>query len=440
MRSLKKSLWLRFTIIVLLQAILTVTAVYFITMRNFKKSVVWDLNRLEKSLIAQWEEGRDWDEIVSYLSHINNDEETNYSFVVIANDKVVVKFGEGLNDIENQLKKYQSEEEWITYKSFILRKKTKFKEINIYTRAHVNLDLIDDTLWIFAVCLPLILLPVFYFGIKISKQIVNPLRRISKGLREVDEGHLEERIVNKSSHKEISNLTKALNRTLEKLESSFLLAKRFNANAAHELKTPLAIVRGEIEVCLQKERGVEDYEECLGKCLNEIFYLNKTIDVLLLISKPGYRDKVEFAETDVKQLVSSCQEVLEVIAAEKGVRISSELAELKMACEPSLLQRAIANLIDNAIKYSREDSLVHISLAVIGTEVTFTVKDSAEIIPEESKLQVFEPFFRLESEQTGSGIGLALVKWVAELHNGSIDIGNHKNGNIFTLRLPLISV
>ena len=98
------------------------------------------------------------------------------------------------------------------------------------------------------------------------------------------------------------------------------------------------------------------------------------------------------------------------------------------------------NLIDNAIKYSREDSLVNISLTVIDSEVTFTVKDSAEIIPEESKLQVFEPFFRLESEQTGSGIGLALVKWVAELHDGSIDIDNHKNGNIFTLRLPLVSV
>ena len=205
MWTLRKSIWIRFAVIVLLQTILTLGALYYITYSNFKKSIEWDLNRLESLVLEEWRGNKNFDLIGEKLRFMNNDEWNNFSFVLRRGAEVLAKYGKEDYEPES-LRNYDIETDWKSYKSYVFEQQHTINGLTVYTRARVQLDLIDDTLWIFAICLPIILLPVFYFGMKVSRQVVNPIRMISKTLEDVELGLMDARVEKNTSNKEISKL------------------------------------------------------------------------------------------------------------------------------------------------------------------------------------------------------------------------------------------
>ena len=437
MKGLKNSLWLRFFIIVILQSVLTLLTVYFISVADSRENVLWDIDNIQDSIIKELKGNRNWETFQSKIDFFNSDEENNYCYWVILNKEVVSRFGNC--EIPAVLPPNGISEKSVNYKSFNFLSVVEWEGHTIGVSAEITLDLIDDTLWGYALCLPFILLPVFYFSYTISREILTPVERVSKVLNFINNGTLDKRIDNKDvKHREISNLIGQLNLSFSKLESAFQFSKSFNSNAAHELKTPLAAMKGEIEVCLQKnERTDEEYQKCLGKIHDELFHLTSTIETILLISSNvNTKGNIVFTESEINKLISSNIEILQIILEPKNITLEIEIESISAHCEPHLLKRAFANLMDNAAKYSKDGSVIKISLVEKDNCISFIIKDSADKIPLDMYHSIFLPFFRLKSEQTGSGIGLSLVKWVAELHSGKVEIQESQSGNTFIFSFP----
>lgn len=437
MKGLKNSLWIRFFIIVILQSVLTLLTVYFISVADSRENVLWDIDNIQDTIRKELQGNRNWETFQNKIDFFNSDEENNYCYWVISNGTVLTKFGDC--KIPATLPDTGITEKSLNYKSINFLSVLKWEEYTIGVSAEITLDLIDDTLWGYALCLPFILLPVFYFSYTISRQILSPVERVSKVLTFINTGALDKRIDNKNvKHREISHLIKQLNISFSKLESAFQFSKGFNSNAAHELKTPLAAMKGEIEVCLQKnERTDEEYQKCLGKIHDELFHLTSTIETILLISSNvNIKGNLIFTKSEVNKLIFSNIEILQVILEPKNIKLEIEIENISVYCEPHLLKRAFANLMDNASKYSKDGSVIKISLVEKGSDINFIIKDSAEKIPTEMYHSIFLPFFRLKSEQTGSGIGLSLVKWVAELHSGKVEVEENPHGNTFIFSFP----
>ena len=426
MKSLKKLLLGRFILIVLAHTLLVLLAVYGITFLNISSSTQWEMNRFEKRLINCIEENQPKERFLELVSSLNNGEERQIKFGVFENGRKI--FG-GLEKVKENSKKSS-----VTFNSY---KKWTFEKSNIKNgrvyliQFRASLDFIDDTLWILFLSLPLTLIPAMIFANKSFKTVVEPVREISSTLAKVEKGDLSKRVDGGAKNEEIDTLIKRMNEALSALEESFSHSERFNANAAHELKTPLASLRGEIDVCLQKDRSQDEYEVCLTKCQQEIHHLDEVLKVLLLISGPGDSMKGSFKEFNLAESYKECEELLSLLADDKNIKLKCEISDSQAFGSKELMKRAFFNLVENAVKFSPENSQVKVRL----TESEFCVEDSAKPIDESQREEILKPFHRLESSESGAGLGLSLVSWIVKIHGFRLQVESLESGNSFRILL-----
>lgn len=277
----------------------------------------------------------------------------------------------------------------------------------------------------------------------IIRKALKPVKSVVHTAREISADDLSLRIEAGQRHDEIGELVNTFNEMISRLEKSVKKIKQFSGDVSHELRTPLTIIRGEIEVLLRKERAKEEYQKTLKSTLEEAAHLEQIIDDLLFLSRIETLGKKGFDKpVQLDEIVLNVAENKELAAKKKNIRLDIKKVEpAQIMGEEILLERMAANIIDNAIRYTPEKGRVEVSLEKGNRWILFSVRDNGIGIPEESLPLIFDRFYVVDKsrdkEAGGIGLGLSIVKWVAGIHDGTIEVKSETNkGTSFLIRFP----
>ncbi len=274
----------------------------------------------------------------------------------------------------------------------------------------------------------------------IIRKALRPVRSVADTARRISTEDLSLRIEARKRRDEIGELVDTFNDMIARLEKSVHKIKQFSGDVSHELRTPLTIIRGEVEVLLRKERTPEEYRRILHSALEETHHLERIIDDLLFLSRleavsgAGLHKPVALDEVLLRAVESR-----ESSAAEK--RLELRIGKMDSAEAPGderLLERMIANLLDNAIRYTPAGGEVEVALERRGGASVLSVRDTGIGIPEESIPLVFDRFYVVDKSRSketgGSGLGLSIVKRVADSHGARIEIDSEVGkGTLFRI-------
>lgn len=264
---------------------------------------------------------------------------------------------------------------------------------------------------------------VILVGLRLS---LSPVRRASREVEAISSQNLSTRISTRDMPVEILPMVDGINRSLGRIEDAFLVQQRFLANAAHELKTPLSILRGQLEIRVEpRDRGV---------MLLEIDSMARTVNQLLQLAEASDAGSYRFDEVDLTSMARETIPLVKPLADENTVGI-----ELTVGAPPSrvhgdraAIQVALRNVLENAIRHSPPQSMV--AVHVDGNAIT--VRDMGAGLSEEASAHLFERFWRLDRSGSGTGLGLAIVKEIMDAHRGSVHASNAVEGPgaLFMLR------
>jgi len=264
-------------------------------------------------------------------------------------------------------------------------------------------------------------------GYLIAGQMLKPIQDVNNQINTITAQNLGKQIKYEDVGDEISRLAGSFNKMSGRLAEGFELQKQFVENASHELKTPLAVVQINLEAAIAGGKK-KDLEEAAEIALKSSKFMNRLIEDLLLLSLLDRQ--VEMEEVDLNIVVKNAVEQSKVLAKDKEVELllKSNEKDLKIMGNSTLLQRAIGNLIDNAVKHSGSGSAVDIELKKEAGKIMISVKDRGEGISKEHLNRIFERFYRVDKSRSrdvgGFGLGLAIVKRIVELHGGNVSVSS----------------
>ncbi len=276
-----------------------------------------------------------------------------------------------------------------------------------------------------------------------------PVQQLSAHMKEISPNTLSDSIEIEGGGEEIQELVKSFNQMTEQLDEAFAMQRRFSASAAHELRTPIAVLRTKLDVFKKKKREQHEYDELVDTMETYIDRLSSIITDLLEFAETSELGEAEDVSLDsvVKTVVDDLKPVaqnnmVDVQIDEQSIA-QSETQNLIVKGNTNLLYRALYNLVENAIRYNNEEGSVNITLETRGQEGVIIIADTGVGIAPEQRELVFEPFYRVNKSRSrefgGSGIGLSLVKTILKRHGASITVSeNNPQGSVFTIRIPLV--
>lgn len=277
----------------------------------------------------------------------------------------------------------------------------------------------------------------------ITRKALQPLRDVADAAEQIHVRALSQRLPQPSLDDEIGRLIRVLNDTFDRLERSFAQATRFSSDASHELKTPLTIMRGEIESAMQAYEGDQALETLLDGLLEQTQSLSAVVENLLFLSRADARAlSVKQESVDFSMLCRDLLDDAEVLALRKQIVTKSYISpDIHVRGDESYLRRVLLNLLDNAIKYNVERGTVSISLADSGSLGLFRICNTGMEIPREHEDRIFERFYRADpsrsSETAGSGLGLSICREIVVAHGGHIWFERPQTGLLaFAFTLP----
>lgn len=273
-------------------------------------------------------------------------------------------------------------------------------------------------------------------------KMLRPLKELTESVQRVDDRNLDKRVELKRAHGEVGVLADAFNSMLERLEDAFLIQKSFAANAAHELKTPLAVIKSSLQVLeMTPNPEIADYKEFMQDTDTSLNRIIKTVEGLLALA--NLRDIPMDQRVELYTLLQQAVQELAKKARSSQVKLSmGQPVSGFVYGNPSLLYRAFYNLIENAIKYNRRDGDITVSMDMNGKCAVIQVADTGYGIGQEDLVHIFEPFYRADKSRSqripGSGLGLAVVKMILDKHGGKIEVVSELNqGSTFKIYLPV---
>jgi heavy metal sensor kinase len=280
-------------------------------------------------------------------------------------------------------------------------------------------------------------------GYLLARQALAPVERMAATADEITATQLDRRLHEPNPDDELGRLARTLNGMIARLERSFEEVRRFTADAAHELRTPLAILRNEAEVALRIPRESEQYRDCLENMLEEIDHLSRLSEALLFLFRedagPGART-VDVLSLD--QIVRAVADDIKVVAAEQDLELMVDsLWPCQVLGNAEQLRRLLFNLLDNAIKFTPAGGRISISVQRQKGQAKVTIADSGIGVAPEHLPRIFDRFYRVDSARSrrtgGSGLGLSICKSIAEAHQGSIEVVSQLGrGTQVTITLP----
>ena len=299
---------------------------------------------------------------------------------------------------------------------------------------------------ILALCLPIILILVLFAGHRITKRAFDPVAKITEAANSIQNGgDLSKRLPQGKNKDELYNLAKTLNDMIARLEEAFESEKEFTSDVSHELKTPLAVILSECEYILQDDRDSEEYRESLETIEKQTRRTMSMVQQLLQISRTFNKDtQIEKESFNLSMLAESIFEEVSYVAEEQRIVLRSAIQpDIEITADETLIMRVMMNLLTNSMKYRRDipDSFVKLTLQQSDDFVEIAVTDNGIGIAEEEIENIFKKFYKVDRarkrEGESFGLGLAMVKWIVDAHDGNILVDSKPGeGSTFTVILP----
>ena len=278
-------------------------------------------------------------------------------------------------------------------------------------------------------------------GYWITAQALKPIITISQTAEKISASDLSKRIELSHSEEELSALAKVLNSTFERLETAFNQQKQFTYDAAHELRTPVAIILTQAQSALKKERSSAEYIETIEACLRAAQRMKRLIESLLELARfDSGQELLTKTQISVNSLITDCVDLVEPIAKEKNITLSHAPCELTIHADYEKLSQVLINLIINAIQYNSIGGSVELTSNAKGNSCIIDVKDTGIGIDPQKLQVIFERFVRLDESRKGSnaGLGLSICKAIVTAHGGAIEaLAAQPTGCIFRVTLPV---
>lgn len=272
----------------------------------------------------------------------------------------------------------------------------------------------------------------------ISGHALKPISEFSDKIEKVQAQNLAASRIEENKVKELNQLSISYNKMLERLSESFETQRQFTANAAHELRTPLAVMQVQLDLYNATEHP--DNDECSQKTLKMVTEQNERLSKMVktLLDMSELQTVARDEEIALDALVEEVLADLEPLAQQKDITLTGNCEALTMTGSDILIYRLVYNLVENAIKYNHSDGNVTVTVAKKDQNIIFSVADTGNGIPEALKNRIFEPFFRIDKSRSralgGVGLGLALVYEIVRVHNGNITVkDNPAGGTIFEI-------
>lgn len=291
--------------------------------------------------------------------------------------------------------------------------------------------------WLITIAVTIVSAAIAYF---VSGQALKPLRKLSQQAEKIDQDSISDIRLNEDTVKEFRQLSISVNLMLDRLSESFATQRQFSGNAAHELRTPLAIMQTKLELFAAEHKNLEDdTAELVRSQAEQLDRLSRLVHTLLEmsnLSSAPRSDRIELAPL-VEEIITD----LTPLASQNDITMEQDCDNVVITGSDALIYRLVFNLIENAVKYNRRGGSVSVSVHKESSDVVVRVSDTGCGIPEEYRESIFQPFFRVDKSRSrqmgGVGLGLALVHEIAVLHGGSVraEPGN-KSGTVFIVTLP----
>ena len=312
----------------------------------------------------------------------------------------------------------------------------------------VSLEGVDQALGRFLGLLlwsvPASVILVVIVGRTMAGRSLAPLADLARHTRAITVADLGQRLPVRGAHDELDAVAEAFNETLARLEHAVGEMKQFSAAIAHELRTPLAALRGETELALLRATSATDYRRTLESQLEEYDKLARLITQLLTLAR-AEAGEIPLAgqPVDMVALAEAAVDALEPVAQARGVKLTCDRLDAAIVRgDAGWLERLLLNLLDNAIKFTGDGGAIAVSVWSAERSAVLSVRDTGVGIASEAVPRIFERFFRVDearsSDAEGSGLGLTLVKWIIDHHHGTVGVESEPGkGTTVTVRLPL---
>lgn len=306
-----------------------------------------------------------------------------------------------------------------------------------------NFALILERLkWLLLISTPLAIALALAGGYWLSSRALAPVKRVTDTARSISAEELARRVEVPQTGDEMQFLAETLNAMLARIEGSFKRMAQFTADASHELRTPVAIMRTTAEVALRQKRDEDAYRQALREVLEEAERTSSLVDDLLTLARAdSATQQLAFSSTNLAETIEMAFAKTKFLAAEKAVAVSLQIArsDLWMEGNQEALLRLFLVLFDNAVKYTPTGGRVSAGLDLVGGRAVFRIQDSGAGIVAEDLPHIFERFYRADKTRTrtqgGFGLGLAIAKWIADAHDAEIRVDSTAGkGSVFTVR------
>jgi two-component system, OmpR family, sensor kinase len=314
---------------------------------------------------------------------------------------------------------------------------------SLHSQNEMMADIRDTFLW----AIPVALLLASMGGYFLARKSLAPIADMAAQARSMSAANLNSRLPVTNERDELGQLAQTFNQLLQRLEASFEQQRRFMADASHELRTPVAILRGEAEVTLSKaERSPEEYRQTLSTLREESQRLAHIIEDLFTLARADAGQyPLTMREAYLDEIASGALQRARSLALAKNITLVPAIeSDLPICADEALLGRMLLNLLDNAIKYSPDGSTVTLTCRREGSSCVLSVSDNGPGIAIEMQPRIFERFFRGdkarsrgEGETGGAGLGLSIARWIAEAHQGQLTLTRcDGSGSTFTAIFP----
>ena len=293
---------------------------------------------------------------------------------------------------------------------------------------------------------PLLFLVAAMGGYWLSRRALAPVDALVWTAREISGANLNSRLPRLETGDELQRLSDTLNEMLTRIETAFLRITEFTADASHELRTPVSLIRTEAELALRRSRGEAEYKESLGQILLEAERTTALIEQLLALARADSgRETLHMEPVDLREMLHGVVDGWRQVAAIRNMQFSASISpqDSFVVGDGAALRRVADILLDNAFKYTTPPGNIKLSLEPKGDSLIITVQDSGGGIAAQHQGKIFDRFYRVDKarsrEQGGAGLGLAIAQWIVAQHRGTIVVESELGrGTTFRVQLPMI--
>jgi two-component system, OmpR family, heavy metal sensor histidine kinase CusS len=295
------------------------------------------------------------------------------------------------------------------------------------------------------ISIPLLLLAAVAAGFWMSRRALAPVDQITQMAKSMSVQSLSSRLAVPRTRDELQRLSETLNGMLERLEAAFKKITQFTADASHELRTPIAVMRTRTELALRKHRTADEYRDALAQLHSELEGTSDLVEKLMLLARADYgSESMHLCDADLNEIVRDVCRQGRTLSEAKKVSFRERIPEIsvRIKADAHALRRLLLILIDNAVKYTSPDGQVEVSVEKQNGSALAVIRDTGIGIAAEDLPNIFERFYRADKarsrESGGVGLGLSIGRWIAEAHGGSIQVESTPGGgSTFKVQLPL---